>query len=472
MDPVHGGIGVLQHEISCIDHPLFQRLRFIFQNDVAHYVFPGATQNRFTHSIGVMHIAGRFFRSLIEQYIAESSNEFELTKTHREAIYYIYCCFRLAALLHDTGHFPFSHEFQLSKELESLLKSKELLTDFWAASSLYNKYAKDRISNMNFTIDHADYSLACAYKILEEKKDTIPVNRDDVLCLMENNSTQFSKQWEGACFMLSEVLEGRKGSLLHLSRSDIAKKIQYFLARMISGEVDVDKMDYLLRDSYFSGTKYGIYNLDHLLSTLRIGYNRDTEWVGLAILEKGIVALEDFIYSRFQIYQNVWSHKAVVSAKIRLAHAISEIMECPETKSYVKKALTDINTFTYFTDHFFLQKFRDYASKAPNSSSAALLSRQKFKFLMQLKDPSSDRIKETKIQLEKERGNNDEIIPKEVKIKFSKIPDRDFSDIKILSIRPDGKRELSPMSDKSDFFEKFTEKLICNFYVKPKHISG
>ncbi len=465
MDPVHGGIGALKHEVLCIDHQLFQRLRYVLQNDVAHYVFPGATQTRFNHSIGVMHVAGKFYRSLIDQYIAECSSEFSITTNHTDSIYYIYCCFRLAALLHDTGHFPFSHEFESSPPVHAILSLKDLLKDFWAESSLYNKYALSRLEDPGFILDHADYSLASAYRILQSIEDDLPVLLDDVLALMENNSATFTSRWEDSCVYLAEIFEGKSDTLTNLPRVARAEKIRAYFALMISGEVDVDKMDYLLRDSYFSGTKYGVYNQDHLLSTLRVGYNPLTEWVGLAVLEKGVVALEDFIYSRFQIYQNVWSHKAVVGAKIRLADAITETMSQPDTQASVDEALRSVTRFAQFTDHYFMEQFRRSATANPDGASSKLLNREKLNFLIRLQDPSSEDIEETLIKLQREHVGAT-IVYKRVRIKFSKIPNRDFSQIKVLCRGSDRRRELKNIGQLSEFFAKFTEKVICNFYAK------
>jgi HD superfamily phosphohydrolase len=71
-----------------MDHPLFQRLRYILQNDAAHYVFPGATHTRFSHGIGVMHIAGKIFESLIHQYYDESKG-FEIKSEHEKSVYLV-----------------------------------------------------------------------------------------------------------------------------------------------------------------------------------------------------------------------------------------------------------------------------------------------------------------------------------------------------------------------------------------------
>lgn len=104
MDPVHGGIPLYRHEIAVIDHPLFQRLRNICQNDILNLVFPGATHSRFLHSIGVLHVGGRMFRAMIDAYLRERnlSRRVDLTLSQLEAIDYLAKLIRLACLLHDS----------------------------------------------------------------------------------------------------------------------------------------------------------------------------------------------------------------------------------------------------------------------------------------------------------------------------------------------------------------------------------
>ncbi len=465
MDPVHGGIGALEHEVCCIDHPLFQRLRYIFQNDVAHFVFPGATQTRFSHSIGVMHLAGRLYRVLIEQYSSESPESFKYTDDHLDAIYYIYCCFRLAALLHDTGHFPFSHEFERTNFIKDILSDVNVLKGFWGKSDLYNKYAKESISDSNFHAAHEDYSLAVAHNILSHAKEQcgLPVEIDDVLCLMEASSHDFTESWVKYSGLLFEFFEGNNETRQKYDQVFIAEGMKKFFSLMISGEIDVDKMDYLLRDSYFSGAKYGVYNIDHLLSTLRAGFNPKTKWVGLAVLEKGVVALEDFIYSRFQIYQNMWSHKAVVGNKLLLSDALEACKKedlIPEIRSYV----TSPDKFAYFTDHYFMELFRKEAMAEGSRAVRAFLSRKKYKLVARLQNPTEDDIQEKVVALKEKHG--DAVKCRKIMIKFSKIPDRDYSNIKVIT-RPgaNGKRALLPLKDVSGFFHKFSEVLFVNFYV-------
>ncbi len=132
MDPVHGGIEFFRHERSIIDHYNFQRLRNIKQNDILHLVFPGANHSRFEHSIGAMHVAGRLFQSMLRNYFTENQLEeaFVLSDLKINSIQYCYACLRAASLLHDTGHFPFSHQFETSEFGNSILHDKGIIKSF------------------------------------------------------------------------------------------------------------------------------------------------------------------------------------------------------------------------------------------------------------------------------------------------------------------------------------------------------
>ena len=97
IDPIHGFIHVHKHELAIIDSPIFQRLRRIKQLSGAHLTYPAAQHARFEHSLGVMHIAGQAGRALLEGGVLDSDDIDVL---------------RLAGLLHDVGHGPFSHLFE------------------------------------------------------------------------------------------------------------------------------------------------------------------------------------------------------------------------------------------------------------------------------------------------------------------------------------------------------------------------
>jgi len=114
IDPIHDFVRVYGVEIKIIDHPIFQRLRRIRQLSGAHLVYPGAQHTRFEHSLGVMHIAGQAGHALMEKGIV-NSNEIENL--------------RLAALLHDIGHGPFSHLFEEIVQRKKKISHEEIGKD-------------------------------------------------------------------------------------------------------------------------------------------------------------------------------------------------------------------------------------------------------------------------------------------------------------------------------------------------------
>jgi HD superfamily phosphohydrolase len=98
-DPIHGAVHVSDRERAVLDSPYFQRLRNIKQVGFTELAFPGATHSRYLHSVGVMHLAGVAFDAVFRRWVFSSSKrQAELRQ-----------CVRLAALLHDVGHAPFSH---------------------------------------------------------------------------------------------------------------------------------------------------------------------------------------------------------------------------------------------------------------------------------------------------------------------------------------------------------------------------
>lgn len=453
MDPVHGGFRIYDHELAVIDQPLFQRLRFIKQNDVATLVFPGALHTRFQHSLGVMHIAGRVYRSVITNHLAwtASTRNQPISAEVAESIRYFYYCFRLAGLLHDTGHFPFSHEFESSEIAKELLSSNEI-KEFVGGAANTTKH-----------VSHEDYSLLCASKLLLGACDSLsgfPVEPDDVLTLMENSSRVPSDKFRSHAVRLVEVLLRNPGVNPSILSERATETIKTFLSNLISGELDVDKMDYLLRDSHFTGVSYGVYNIDHLISTLRIGISLQPWWVGVAILDKGLGALEDFVFSRFQLYTNVWSHKGVAAGKFLLGKAIDELLQNDNIKTEVKQNLIDIHKFSYFTEDYFWEAFRKKASEDPKSVAAKLLQRKLPKHLGTLdKSPSDFSIEQ---ELNNLKRNHPGAHSYKTHIKFSKIRNRSYDEMKLLRRqRPNDSDDyihsLAEIKDSTDFFQKFED---------------
>jgi hypothetical protein len=266
-DPVHGGVPVRQGELRVIDTPLFQRLRGVRQLGFGEHVFPGAVHHRYLHSIGAMHLAGEVAAKLLD---GAPINEDERVRLIQVA--------RLAALLHDVGHPPLSHA------AESLLPSRrELLGDL--------------VSEPDERASHEDMTAVVLTRsplteVLDRELADVGVTAQDVAAVIaDKRPARESLCASGIDF----------GPLLH---------------QLVSGELDVDRMDYLLRDSYFTGVRYGTYDRDWLVSNLLLHIEPSAEGQGLAAASFALLAIdmralpafEHFLLARYHMFQMVYYH--------------------------------------------------------------------------------------------------------------------------------------------------------------------
>ena len=229
-DPVYGFITIDDELIyQVISHPYYQRLRRINQMAMACLVYPGAVHTRLHHSLGAYHLMYNALNEL-------KSKGVEITAAEEQAA-------KIAILLHDIGHGPFSHA------LEDVL-----------------------ISGMH----HEEISLM----IMKE----------------------LNKQFNGQLQLALDIFTG-----------DHPKK---FLQQLISGQVDVDRMDYLTRDSFFTGVNEGVIGYDRILKMLTV-HNGE-----LMVEEKGIYSIEKFLVARRLMYWQVYLHKTVLCAEQMLRRII------------------------------------------------------------------------------------------------------------------------------------------------------
>lgn len=238
-DPVYGFI-TIDHPLllEIIAHPFYQRLRRIHQMAFAHLVYPGAVHTRLHHSLGAYHLMGNALTAL-------QSKGFEITADEELGA-------KIAILLHDMGHGPFSHA------LENVL-----------------------IKEMN----HENISL-----LIMEK--------------------------------LNEEFDGQLGTALEIFKGDYPKR---FLHQLISGQLDVDRMDYLTRDSFFTGVSEGVIGYDRIIKMLTV-FNND-----LMVEEKAIYSIEKFLVSRRLMYWQVYLHKTVLGAEKMLVRIIERAKELIES---------------------------------------------------------------------------------------------------------------------------------------------
>jgi HD superfamily phosphohydrolase len=234
-DPVYGFI-TIDHPLilEVIRDPFYQRLRRIQQMGLANLVYPGAVHTRLHHSLGAYHLMCNAL-AVIRAKGVPISDEEELGA-------------KMAILLHDIGHGPFSHA------LEKIL-----------------------IENHN----HESVSLL----------------------IME---------------LLNKKMNGKLNIAIEIFTNRHPKK---FLHQLVSGQLDVDRMDYLNRDSFFTGVSEGVIGYDRIIHMLTVHEGE------LMVEEKGIYSIEKFLVARRLMYWQVYLHKTVVSAESMLVQIIQRAKE-------------------------------------------------------------------------------------------------------------------------------------------------
>lgn len=466
MDPVHGGIPLYRHEIQVIDHPLFQRLRNICQNDILSLVFPGATHSRFLHSIGVMHVGGRMFRAMIDAYLRERqlSEQVDLSLSQLDAIDYLAKTIRLACLLHDSGHSSFSHQFTQARRIHDLMARPGRFEDLWQGVD-YRRFYKQKPEEL----EHEHYSVRVAFDVLKSiDLEQAGLHAEDILGIMETTDVVPSESFCRHARTFWGFIAGPDAESGALSEAAVPGLVMDLLSSVVSGEIDADRADYMLRDGFHSSVTIGGFNLDHLLSNLRFGWNVEQPWLGLAITQKGLGALEDFVYSRHQMYRKVYAHKTALGFDWLLREAINEVLDEPDTFEWVDTCLSNMQYFAELTDNFFWEAFRRLARKQPRSYSRCIVDRIKLNHLDTREDLSADGIRDHGAFLARELSlDPDDVVTCSMRARFSNIQDN-FNGIKVLVRDPIRRsRQLRKITDVSAFFSKFGDGTITHFYRRP-----
>ena len=254
-DPVYGFI-TIDHPLifKIIEHPWYQRLRRIYQMAFAHLVYPGAVHSRLHHSLGAYHLMCNALYELKRKGVDITDEEVLGAK--------------VAILLHDVGHGPFSHALE---------------------NELIRNVHHEHISKM----------------IMQQ---------------------------------LNQELNGQLDTALAIFNDTHPK---HFLHQLVSGQLDVDRMDYLNRDSFFTGVAEGVIGSDRIIKMLAV---KDGE---LVVEEKGIYSVEKFLVSRRLMYWQVYLHKTVVSAEMMLVKILRRAKEIIAAGIEVKAASETLNFFLH-----------------------------------------------------------------------------------------------------------------------------
>jgi len=280
-DPIHGFIDVRPLEEKIIDSAPFQRLRNIKQLALTSYIYHGAEHTRFGHSIGVMHLATKAFCSAIskEQY------EFDKGEENSKCIKWLEQILRLVALTHDLGHAPFSHA------------AEGLFPEMWTKAGARKKYYK-----------HEDLT----EKIIKET-----VIADIINSIGAQYKQELGEKYDITSDIICDVYNGRNAG----------EKSQFtFLRTFMDSELDCDKMDYLLRDSYYCGVSYGKYDIDRLISCLTVFTKDNDEAPYLGIQSGGVQAFEAFVLARYFMFVQVYFHRTRRYFDLVLSNALKECL--------------------------------------------------------------------------------------------------------------------------------------------------
>lgn len=337
-DPVYGFITITDKVVfDIIEHPFFQRLRRIAQLGHASMVYPGALHTRFHHALGAMHLMSEAIESLRSKGIKISEEEA--------------LGVRLAILLHDIGHGPFSHALEHS-----------------IAKGVHHEYI--------------------------------------TTLFMNHLNTEFKGKLDTAISIFNDIYPRR---LFH---------------QMVSGQLDMDRLDYLMRDSFYTGVSEGLINTDRILKMLTI-HNDE-----LALELKGIYSIEKFIVARRLMYWQVYYHKTVLSAEYMLINILNrarfliregKTIEAPESLSYflnqeVKQAdfdnsATPLKKFAMLDDFDMYAALKSWLHHSDNilkELCSSLLNRRLFKVIITTTPPEMEKFNFIKAKLRSEKGYTEE----------------------------------------------------------------
>ncbi|MEE9208300.1 MAG: HD domain-containing protein [Gemmatimonadota bacterium] len=266
-DPVWQNIDLDPVAAAIVEAPEFQRLRRVKQLGFAHLVYPGAVHTRFLHALGVYHLTRRAIAFLTGPDHARCKLEPEDLATVP--------LLPLAALLHDVGHYAFSHAME---ELET---------------------------------------------------QAIPGHHEEMASRFLDTPA------------IREPLERVHSDALPMVADLIRGQSSHPLQGLISGSLDLDKIDYLRRDSFFCGVPYGAVDVERLLHSLTLAEEHEGKGLEVAVTEKGISALESLLFAKYQMFRNVYWHHGVRAATVTFRRLVESALETGALESEDLPGRTD-----------------------------------------------------------------------------------------------------------------------------------
>src|SRR6266550_5878858 len=285
-DPLWNNIRVDELTLRLLDTDIFQRLRYVRQLGLAYLVYPGATHTRFEHALGTYHLARGTLATMSEREGLGGADAEE------QAVV------RAAALLHDVGHYPFSHALEEIGQLHHEDVARPLITSGPIAELLSEGIARD------------------------------------------------------APERVFELVTGKSPSPLQ---------------GLISGSLDLDKIEYLKRDAFMCGVPYGEIDVDRLTNSLVLVDDPETGRPAIGVQEKALSALESLLFAKYQMYRNVYWHHAVRSATAMYKRLVEDALQA---------GVVDVQSLSRYTDEGLMHRLEN---ARPMPLLAALKERRLYK---------------------------------------------------------------------------------------------
>ncbi len=410
-DPIHGSIAFSDSEKAVIDSRAFQRLREIKQLGFGEFSFPGGMHNRYVHSIGAFHLAGEAFDSIFKDFSWSSD---KVRDKFRQVT-------KLAALLHDIGHGPLSHTTEI------------VMPDYKDLKVPVKLGHEDRQAT------HEDY--------------TIKVLLDSHLTQIIESQFQNLKPIHIASLVCSELKTHDD-----FFRED-GLNFKPILSQLISSELDVDRMDYLVRDAYYCGTNYGKIESAWILSNL--SYHKKDSRMHLSLDRRALYAFEDFLLARHHMYLMVYfHHKSIIYDEMLREYFKSD--ECTFTLP------ADIEKYLECTDQTLYHDLRN----SQNEFAQSIARRNPYVLVLEKHSDKSGtrKTEDLKNKLSEEKDLRCIYIASQTKV--SKYQHKITSDVNNPEIFIKDKyhpEEGTTLAEASQIFDKYREQRgLARIYVHPE----